>query len=76
MAEVQPQASVGNPSPAAGVSVLGLVAFVIGGSLLLNLPADDPGVARTGGLVLVGIGIFALMAGAAALGVRLARSHG
>jgi hypothetical protein len=74
MTEGQPEASVANPSPAAGLSLLGLVAFVIGGSLLMNPPVDSAGVARTGGLLLVGVGIFALMAGATALGVLLARS--
>lgn len=62
-------------SPSSGLSFLGLIVFVCGGSLLANLPADNPGFARTVGFVLVGLGGYALMAGAAALGVRLARAN-
>ena len=75
MPETQPDALDRLVSPSWGLSFLGLIVFVCGGSLLANLPADNPDVARTVGLVLVGLGGYALMAGAAALGARMARSN-
>jgi hypothetical protein len=73
MTDTRPESTLTNPSPALGLSVLGLVAFVGGGSLLLNLPEATSGMARTGGLILLGLGLFAIMVGAAAVGVRLTR---
>lgn len=72
MTEPRPEGALRNPSPALGLSVLGLIAFVLGGSLLLDLPEATS--AKILGLVLVGLGLFALMVGAVAVGVRLARS--
>ena len=63
--------AVEGPSPAVGLSLLGLIAFVAGGSVA----ADTSGardMAVTGGLILVGLGLYALVVGAVALGVRLA----
>ncbi len=73
MTETHQEASLTNPSPALGLSVLGLITFVLGGSLLLSLPEATSSMARTGGLILVGLGLFAIMVGAVAVGVRLAR---
>jgi hypothetical protein len=75
MTRTQSQASLANPSPALGLSVLGLALFVLGGLQLMNLSNGSSGMARTGTLILLGLGLFATMVGSTAMGVRLARSN-
>ncbi len=72
MTNANPQKAVQGPSPALGLGVLGLIAFVAGCSVVARALEAEPDVAMTAGLVLVALGLYGLVVGAVAVGVRLA----
>lgn len=62
------------PSSSAIYAIVGVFLFVLGGSLLANVNVNDsPDLPRTGGLLLLGIGAYATIAGAVPRGIQLAR---
>ena len=74
MGDASSRKAVEGPSPMVGLSLLGLIAFVAGGSMVAEA-SQDADVARTGGLVLVGVGLYAIVVGAVAVGVRLVHGN-
>ncbi len=64
----------GNHEPAsyALYGLVGVILFVLGGSLLANLN-DDSDLGLVGGLLLVGLGIYNMITGAVARAIEVAR---
>jgi uncharacterized membrane protein len=56
--------------------MVGIVLFVLGGLLFAHAPLNDSeDLSRAGGLALLGVGAFAIIAGAVTRGVQLAHQR-